>query len=70
MIEAKNIQIIEYPNGEKIAELLELSTQAWNAKAAERRKEIFLKLYGFDAADDQEAQEGLDNYFKGGNDNE
>lgn len=66
MLRAKNIQIIEYPNGDKIAELLELSAQAWNAKAAERRKEIFLKLYGFDASDDQEAREGLDKYFNGG----
>lgn len=66
MIEAKNIQIIEYPNGEKIAELLEISAQAWNAKAAERRRAIFLKLYGFDAMDDQEAREGLDKYFNGG----
>ena len=47
---AKNIQIIEYPNGHKIAELLELSAR---------------DLYGFDAADDQEAREGLDKYFKG-----
>lgn len=66
MLRAKNIQIIEYPNGDKIAELLELSAQAWNAKAEERRKEIFLKLYGFDASDDQEAREGIDKYFKGG----
>lgn len=65
MLRAKNIQIIEYPNGDKIAELLELSAQAWNAKAAERRRAIFLKLYGFDAADDEEAQWGIDKYFKG-----
>ena len=56
MLRAKNIQIIEYPNGHKIAELLELSAQAWNAKAAERRRAIFLKLYVFDAANDQEVQ--------------
>ena len=66
MLRAKNIQLIEYPNGHKIAELLELSAQAWNAKAAERRRAIFLKLYGFDAANDQEAQDGLDKYFNGG----
>ena len=66
MLRVKNIQIIEYPNGDKIAELLELSAQAWNAKAAERRRAIFLKLYGFDAANDQEVQEGLDKYFNGG----
>lgn len=65
MIKAKNIQIIEYPNGDKIAELIELSAQAWNFKAAKRRKELFLKLYGFDAADDEEAQWGIDKHFKG-----
>jgi hypothetical protein len=66
MIKANNIRIIEYPNGHKIAELLEESAQAWNAKAAERRRAIFLKMYGFDAMDDKEAQEGLDKYFNGG----
>ena len=65
MLRAKNIQIIEYPNGDKIAELLELSTQAWNAKAAEQRNALFLKLYGFDAESDEEAQWGIDKYFKG-----
>lgn len=64
MLRAKNIQIIEYPNGDKIAELLELSAQAWNAKAAERRRAIFLKLYGFDAADDEETREGIEKHFR------
>jgi hypothetical protein len=65
MIKANNIRIIEYPNGDRIAELLEASAQAWNAKAAERRKVLFLKLYGFDAESDEEAQWGVDRYFKG-----
>ena len=65
MLRAKNIQIIEYPNGDKIAELLELSTQAWNTKAAVRRNALFLKLYGFDAESEEEAQWGIDKYFKG-----
>lgn len=63
MIKAKNIQIIEYPNDNRISELLDLSAQDWNFKAAQRRTVLFLKLYGIDAADDQE---GIDNYFNGG----
>ena len=65
MIKAKNIRIIEYPNGSRIAELVEASAQAWNEKAAERRKALFLKLYGFDAESEEEAQWGIDKYFKG-----
>lgn len=42
MLKAKNIQIIDYPIGDKIAELLELSVQAGNAKAAKRRRAIFI----------------------------
>ena len=64
MIKAKNIRIIEYSNGDKIAELLDASAQAWNAKAAERRRAIFLKLYGFDAVDDKAAREGIEKHFR------
>lgn len=63
MITAKNIRTRAY-KGEVIRELVEPSAADWTARAAARRKALYLKLYGMDPINDTEAQQAIDTYFK------
>lgn len=60
---AKNIRTHAY-KGITTFELFEKGPSEWNKAAAKQRRKVFLKLYGFDPENDEEAQQGLDKYFK------
>lgn len=63
MISAKNIRV-RPRKGEVMHVLFEPSAAVWNARAADRLKALFLKLYGFDAENLEEAKYWINKYFK------
>ena len=60
---AKNIKM-KVRKGQVFYELNDISAAEWNEKAELQRKIIFLKLFGFDPENDNEARESIDRYFK------
>ncbi len=60
---AKNIKM-KVRKGQVFYELNDINGIEWNQKAMMQRKRIFLKMFGFDPENDDEARKGIERYFK------